>query len=83
MQVIITAVGPDNSGLADPIVHHVTTAGANIVRNPDVRPRLREVVRDAAADRLAKGRGRLPTCESGCWKSGRRRGFLGADLVSG
>jgi glycine cleavage system regulatory protein len=30
MQVIITAVGPDNSGLADPIVHHVTTAGANI-----------------------------------------------------
>ena len=30
MQVIITAVGPDNRGLADPIIHHVTTAGANI-----------------------------------------------------
>lgn len=30
MQVTITAVGPDNKGLADPIVHHVTGAGANI-----------------------------------------------------
>ncbi len=30
MQVVITAVGPDNRGLADPIVHHVTEAGANI-----------------------------------------------------
>ena len=30
MQVIVTAVGPDHSGLADPIVHYVTTAGANI-----------------------------------------------------
>ncbi|MCH2203537.1 MAG: formyltetrahydrofolate deformylase [Fuerstiella sp.] len=30
MQVIITAVGPDNRGLADPIVHYVTAAGANI-----------------------------------------------------
>ena len=30
MQVVITAVGPDNRGLADPIVHHVTDAGANI-----------------------------------------------------
>ncbi len=30
MQVIITAVGPDNKGLADPIVHYVATAGANI-----------------------------------------------------
>ncbi len=30
MQVIITAVGPDNRGLADPIVHYVTGAGANI-----------------------------------------------------
>src|SRR5581483_1669555 len=30
MQVVITAVGPDNRGLADPIVHHVTSAGANI-----------------------------------------------------
>ena len=30
MQVTITAVGPDNSGLADPIVHYVTGAGANI-----------------------------------------------------
>jgi formyltetrahydrofolate deformylase len=30
MQVVITAVGPDNRGLADPIVHYVTTAGANI-----------------------------------------------------
>lgn len=30
MQVILTAVGPDNRGLADPIVHYVTDAGANI-----------------------------------------------------
>jgi formyltetrahydrofolate deformylase len=30
MQVVITAVGPDNRGLADPIVHHVTGSGANI-----------------------------------------------------
>lgn len=30
MQVIITAVGPDNIGLTDPIVHHVSAAGANI-----------------------------------------------------
>jgi len=30
MQVIITAVGPDNVGLADPIVHYVTQSGANI-----------------------------------------------------
>lgn len=30
MQVIVTAVGPDNRGLADPIIHHVTSAGANI-----------------------------------------------------
>lgn len=30
MQVIITAVGPDNRGLADPIVHTVTGMGANI-----------------------------------------------------
>lgn len=30
MQFIITAVGPDNRGLADPIVHYVTGAGANI-----------------------------------------------------
>ncbi|RMG32639.1 MAG: formyltetrahydrofolate deformylase [Planctomycetota bacterium] len=29
-QVIVTAVGPDNRGLADPIVHYVTTQGANI-----------------------------------------------------
>jgi formyltetrahydrofolate deformylase len=30
MQVVITAVGPDNRGLADPIVHSVTEMGANI-----------------------------------------------------
>ncbi|MEZ6132803.1 MAG: formyltransferase family protein [Planctomycetaceae bacterium] len=30
MQVTITAVGPDNRGLADPIVHYVSGAGANI-----------------------------------------------------
>ena len=30
MQVIITAVGPDNVGLADPIIHFVTGQGANI-----------------------------------------------------
>ncbi len=30
MQVTVTAVGPDNRGLVDPIVHYVATAGANI-----------------------------------------------------
>jgi formyltetrahydrofolate deformylase len=30
MQVTITAVGPDNRGLADPIVHYVAGTGANI-----------------------------------------------------
>jgi formyltetrahydrofolate deformylase len=30
MHVVITAVGPDHRGLADPIVHHVTGSGANI-----------------------------------------------------
>ena len=30
MEITITAVGPDHSGLADPIVHHVTGEGANI-----------------------------------------------------
>jgi formyltetrahydrofolate deformylase len=30
MQVVITAVGPDNRGLADPIVHSATGLGANI-----------------------------------------------------
>ena len=30
MQIVITAVGPDNRGLADPIIHHVTAQGANI-----------------------------------------------------
>ena len=30
MQVVVTAVGPDNVRLADPIIHHVTGLGANI-----------------------------------------------------
>lgn len=30
MQVIITAVGPDHRGLADPIVHYVSQVGANL-----------------------------------------------------
>lgn len=30
LPVIITAVGPDNVGLADPIIHYVTGQGANI-----------------------------------------------------
>ncbi len=30
MQAVITAVGPDHRGLADPIVHSVTEVGANI-----------------------------------------------------
>ena len=31
MEVVITAVGPDNVGLADPIIHYATGLGANIV----------------------------------------------------
>ena len=30
MEVVITALGPDNVGLADPIIHFVTGAGARI-----------------------------------------------------
>lgn len=30
MEVVITALGPDNAGLADPIIHHVTSRGARI-----------------------------------------------------
>lgn len=30
MQIVVTAVGPDHRGLADPIIHHVTGQGANI-----------------------------------------------------
>ena len=30
MHIVITAVGPDNRGLADPIIHYVTGQGANI-----------------------------------------------------
>jgi formyltetrahydrofolate deformylase len=30
MEIVITAVGPDNVGLADPIIHDVTQRGANI-----------------------------------------------------
>ena len=30
MRIVITAVGPDNRGLADPIIHYVTGEGANI-----------------------------------------------------
>jgi formyltetrahydrofolate deformylase len=30
MEIVITAVGPDNVGLADPIIHDVTRRGANI-----------------------------------------------------
>lgn len=30
MEIVITAVGPDNIGLADPIIHEITGRGANI-----------------------------------------------------
>src|SRR5215475_10513004 len=30
VQIVITAVGPDNVRLADPIIHYVTGQGANI-----------------------------------------------------
>jgi formyltetrahydrofolate deformylase len=30
MQIVVTAVGPDHEGLADPIIHYVTGQGANI-----------------------------------------------------
>ncbi|QDV61716.1 formyltransferase family protein [Crateriforma conspicua] len=30
MEVVITALGPDSTGLADPIIHHVTGRGARI-----------------------------------------------------
>ena len=30
MQVTVTAAGPDNVGLADPIIHYVTSQSANI-----------------------------------------------------
>ena len=30
MEIVITAVGPDHAGLADPIIHYITGLGANI-----------------------------------------------------
>lgn len=30
MEIVVTAVGPDSAGLADPIIHEVTRQGANI-----------------------------------------------------
>ena len=30
MEIVVTAVGPDNVGLCDPIIHEVTSQGANI-----------------------------------------------------
>ncbi|MCA9180941.1 MAG: formyltetrahydrofolate deformylase, partial [Planctomycetales bacterium] len=30
MEIVVTAVGPDNVGLADPIIHELTTQGASI-----------------------------------------------------
>ena len=30
MEIVVTAVGPDNVGLADPIIHDLTSRGANI-----------------------------------------------------
>ena len=30
MEVVITAVGPDHAGLADPLIHYITGQGANI-----------------------------------------------------
>ena len=30
MQIVVTAVGPDNVRLADPIIHYLTGQGANI-----------------------------------------------------
>ena len=30
MEIVVTAVGPDNVGLADPIIHELTSQGANI-----------------------------------------------------
>ena len=55
MQVIITAVGPDNRGLADPIVHHVTSAGANISEIQMYDHDAERALRHAAAHGLAGG----------------------------
>ncbi len=30
MEIVVTAVGPDNVGLADPIIHELTAQGASI-----------------------------------------------------
>jgi formyltetrahydrofolate deformylase len=30
LEIVVTAVGPDNVGLADPIIHDLTSRGANI-----------------------------------------------------
>ena len=38
MEVVMTAVGPDNMGLADPIIHHVTGLRCQYRRDSDVRP---------------------------------------------
>ena len=57
MQAVITAVGPDHRGLADPIVHSVTDARREHRRDPDVRPgrRARLLDADARRDRPRRG----------------------------
>lgn len=62
MQFVITAVGPDNRGLADPIVHCVTEMGANIAEiqmfdhdQQSVFSMLTRVSMDATAEDELKG----------------------------
>ena len=66
MQVVITAVGPDNRGLADPIIHYVTGVGANIAEiqmyDHDEESLFAMLLRidlpDGALGRTARGDGR-------------------------
>ena len=53
MEITITAVGPDNVRLVDPIIHYVTVGGSQYRGSADVQPRRGSAVRDAPADRFS------------------------------
>ena len=59
MEIVVTAVGPDNAGLADPIIHEVTRQGASIAE-------IQMYDHDEAAVFAMMCRLKI---DSGCWNS--------------
>ena len=71
MQIVITAVGPDNVGLADPIIHYVTGQGANISEIQMYDHDEESALRHALPHRTAGGR--LPALRTAMREIGRRK----------